>query len=117
MIRRPTTCAHCGAPAAPIGIVADIQATVAAYYHLPLRTMTGATRDYAHQRQVAMYLCREMTPKSLPEIAFRFNRDHTTVLWAVRAVRIRMARDDELRMDIGVLRARLEANPVEAVAA
>ena len=40
----------------------------------------------AHARQVAMYLCRKLTKGSFPEIAARFNKDHSTVISAVRKV-------------------------------
>lgn len=52
----------------------------------------------AHPRQVAMHICRIMTPASLPEIGRHFGRDHTTVIHALAAVHSRM--DAELSHDI-----------------
>ncbi len=57
--------------------------------------------DFARPRQEAMFLCREMAHRSLPDIGRRFgNRDHTTVLHAVRAVEQRMETDEETRLRI-----------------
>jgi hypothetical protein len=111
--RAPDLCPHCGAPAAPMLIVAHIQATVAAYYRIDVRYMKSAQRgfDVSHPRQVAMYLAAELTEKSLPSIGRCFNRDHTTVIYAIRAVRARMAADPELAMDVGYLKGRLAPNP------
>jgi hypothetical protein len=111
--RAPDLCPHCGAPAAPMLIVAHIQATVAAYYRIDVRYMKSAQRgfDVSHPRQVAMYLAAEMTDKSLPNIGRCFSRDHTTVIHAIRAVKRRMASDPELALDVGYLQGRL--TPVE----
>jgi chromosomal replication initiator protein len=100
----------CGAPAHPRLLVAHIQATVAAYYNIPLAEMYSPHRnkEFAHPRQIAMYLSREMTPRSLPEIGRRFGkRDHTTVIHAIRAVKNRIAEDRETELDVEVLRERL----------
>jgi chromosomal replication initiator protein len=90
-------------------MVAHIQATVAAFYKLDRSTMTSARRDrkLAHARQVAMYLARELTPRSIMQIAERFHRDHTTVIHGIRSVEKRMENDWELRADILLLRERL----------
>jgi chromosomal replication initiator protein len=56
----------------------------------------GRTKSLAHARQVAMYLCRELTDLSLLQLGARFERDHTTVMHAVRRIQTaddpRMAR-------------------------
>ena len=113
MTHPPLSCPHCGAPSRPLAMVAHIQATVAGYYGLRVTDIVSHRRDRAAAwpRQVAMYLSRELTPKTLPAIAARFQRDHTTVIHGCRAVESRMANDVELRMDIEVLRERLR--PVE----
>lgn len=105
----PDLCPHCGAPSAPRLLVAHIQATVAAYYGIAAHYMKSAQRgvDVSRPRQVAMFLAAELTPKSLPDIGRCFCRDHTTVMHAIKAVKVRMAKDVELAMDVGYLRARL----------
>jgi hypothetical protein len=109
--RKVTTCKHCGSP---IGnnrmLVATIQATVAAYYRIDARKMTSAqrSREFAHPRQIAMFLAGEMTNKSLPEIGRRFGgRDHTTVIHAIKAVKHRIETDPEIAADVELLRAEL----------
>lgn len=69
--------------------IADIQARVCAFYHVPLIEMVSArrSREIARPRQVAMYLSRRHTVRSLPEIGRQFGkRDHTTVIHACRAI-------------------------------
>lgn len=111
-VRAPRLCPHCGSPSAPRLLVAHIQATVAAYYRIPVRHMTSDRKDweYSHPRQVAMYLAAELTPKSFPDIGRRFGgRDHTTVIHACKAVQRRMCADAELEQDVIALRTRLAA--------
>jgi chromosomal replication initiator protein len=106
----PAVCPMCGAPADPRMMVAHVQAVVAAYFEMPIAEMYSARRcwAYSHPRQIAMFLSRELTPKSLPDIGRRFgNRDHTTVMHAIRAVRNRMESDREVALDVEVLRERL----------
>lgn len=119
MSYHPHICPHCGAPSAPKLLVAHIQATVAAYYGIDIRRMTSNHRDrtFCRPRQIAMYLAVEMTPKSYPEVGRRFNRDHTTVIHAVRSVQKRMAEDAEVAEDIRILRERLQPAEQEAIAA
>ena len=63
-----------------------IQKTVADYYDIRLGDMTSKRRpqSIAFPRQVAMYLCRDMTQHSLPAIGYAFGRNHATVLHAYR---------------------------------
>lgn len=86
-----------------------IQYAVADHYGVRWFDFMSDRRDLAtaHPRQVAMYLCRELTRHSLPRIAERFRRDHTTVLHAVRAVKRRMLADNQLAIDIDMLIAQL----------
>ena len=59
------------------------------------------SRSVAYPRQIAMYLCRKLTTRSLPQIGRFFgNRDHTTVLYAVRKLEDLIATDPSLRQDI-----------------
>ena len=61
----------------------------------------------ARARQLAMYLARELTPLSLTEIARGFNRDHTTVLHAIRTVSARLEPGSETAETIHRIRATL----------
>lgn len=71
----------------------------------PLRT-----HCVAHARQLAMLLTRELTTHSLPYIGRRFGgRDHTTVIYAIKAVQKRMLQDQEIEADVKALRERLAA--------
>ncbi|PCI00236.1 MAG: chromosomal replication initiator protein DnaA [Alphaproteobacteria bacterium] len=67
----------------------EIQRKVAEHYTLRLSDMHSSrrSRNVARPRQVAMYLCKKLTPRSLPEIGRKFGgRDHTTVMHAVRKI-------------------------------
>ena len=67
----------------------EIQTQVAEHYRIRKAEMTSArrAREVARPRQVAMYLSKQLTPKSLPDIGRRFGgRDHTTVIHAVRQI-------------------------------
>jgi len=110
VVREPVPCPLCGAPSKPLAMVSHIQALVAAYYQIPVREMTSARkhREVARPRQIAMYLAYEATPKSTPEIGRRFgDRDHTTVLHAIKNVQKLMLEDKEIESDIIALRERL----------
>lgn len=94
------------------GAVSIIQRVVARYYGIPLREMTSARRSrlVARPRQIAMYLARELTPFSLPHIGKLFgNRDHTTVLYAIRKIGELDEDDSRMSADINALMAELEA--------
>jgi chromosomal replication initiator protein len=69
---------------------ATIMAVTAAYYAVTLEDLCGSSRSrqLVTARQIAMYLCREMTDLSLPKIGQHFGgRDHTTVMHADRKIR------------------------------
>lgn len=67
------------------------------------------TQELVAPRQVAMYLARALTKRSLPEIGRRFGqRRHTTVLHAVRKISSRMQRDAQLARDIAAITKRLK---------
>lgn len=94
--------------------VAAIKRAVAGAFGLTVADLEGRSckRREAWPRQVAMYLARDMLGRSFPDLGARFGgRDHTTVLWAVRAVKARMARDGELARTVGQLRLALEFAP------
>jgi chromosomal replication initiator protein len=88
----------------------QIQRAAAEHFGIPLREMTSQRRsvEVARPRQVAMYLCKQRTPKSLPEIGRRFgNRDHTTVIHAIRRVAVLRATDLEFDQQVTALEAML----------
>lgn len=89
----------------------DIQRKVAEHYNIRLTEMASArrARAVARPRQVAMYLAKQLTSRSLPEIGRRFgNRDHTTVLHAVNRITELMAEDPSFAEDVTLLRKMLE---------
>lgn len=84
----------------------SIQKTVADYYKIKVADMFSQrrTRAIARPRQVAMWLARDLTPHSLPEIGDAFGgRDHTTVMHACRTIVDLRAKDTHLNNDILVL--------------
>ncbi len=84
----------------------NIQKTVADYYKIKVAEFFSKkrTRAIARPRQVAMWLCREVTSHSFPEIGDAFGgRDHTTVIHAVKTIDSLRARDSELNHDLHVL--------------
>lgn len=89
----------------------EIQRRVADHYALKLNDMISPrrAREVARPRQVAMYLAKMLTPRSLPEIGRRFGgRDHTTVMHAVKRIEELRATDHELDRDIAQLRRALD---------
>lgn len=72
---------------------ATIKEAAAEYFEVTMEQLVGAgkTRQVAHARQIAMYLCRELTDLSLPKIGDEFGgKDHTTVMYADRKIRKEM---------------------------
>jgi chromosomal replication initiator protein len=89
----------------------EIQKRVAEHYNIRLADMHSArrARAVARPRQVAMFLCKQLTPRSLPEIGRKFGgRDHTTVMHAVRKIEELRSTDRTLAEDIELLRRMLE---------
>lgn len=90
--------------------VVDIQHAVATRFGIRLAEMTShrRARAVARPRQVAMYLSRVLTPLSLPQIGRHFgNRDHTTVLHAIRLVPALAAVDRDIAMALADVLATL----------
>ncbi len=89
----------------------EIQTQVAEHYRIRKAEMTSArrARDVARPRQVAMYLSKQLTPKSLPDIGRRFGgRDHTTVIHAVKQIEKLRACDPEIDAAVRLLTRQLE---------
>jgi chromosomal replication initiator protein len=92
--------------------IEEIQRKVAEHFSIRLTDMSSArrARAVARPRQVAMYLAKQLTQRSLPEIGRRFgNRDHTTVMHAVSRVGELMGRDAGFAEDVELLRRMLES--------
>jgi chromosomal replication initiator protein len=91
--------------------VENIQKTVADFYKIKVADMYSKKRpaSIARPRQIAMYLAKEMTQKSLPEIGDNFGgRDHTTVLHAVRKIGGERQKNGELNQQLHVLEQTLK---------
>lgn len=89
----------------------EIQKRVAEHYNIRISDMHSArrARAVARPRQVAMYLAKQLTPRSLPEIGRKFGgRDHTTVIHAVRKIEELSAYDPSFREDVELLRRLLQ---------
>jgi len=90
--------------------VDKIQNIVSNFFNIPLAEMLSQrrSRPLARPRQIAMYLAKKMTTRSLPEIGRRFaNRDHTTVIHAVKTITRLSEKDDEMKKNIEQLRSLL----------
>ncbi|KIC10427.1 chromosomal replication initiation protein [Leisingera sp. ANG-M1] len=92
--------------------VEEIQRKVSEYYNIRMSDIIGPKRlrSYARPRQVAMYLCKQLTSRSLPEIGRRFGgRDHTTVMHGVKRIEELKLTDGQIAEDVEMLRRSLEA--------
>ena len=90
----------------------EIQKKVAEYYSIRVSDMHSPrrSRTVARPRQVAMYLAKQLTPRSLPEIGRKFGgRDHTTVIHAVKKIEELMAAEKSMCEDIELLHRMLES--------
>lgn len=91
--------------------VEDIQKAVADFYLLKLADLKSTRRDrkIARPRQMAMWLSKNMTTKSLPDIGSAFDRDHTTIIHAVRTIDELKGKDQQLAADLALLERNLKA--------
>ena len=90
--------------------VDKIQNVVSNYFNIPLSEMLSQrrSRPLARPRQIAMYLAKKLTTRSLPEIGRRFaNRDHTTVIHAVKTINRLSEQDDEMKKNISQIKSLL----------
>lgn len=87
----------------------QIQRETARYYKLTVEDLRQdrRTKQLAHARQVAMYLCRQSTKASFPEIAAKFHKDHSTVISAVRKVEKLRETDDEVKRELSELESQM----------
>ena len=87
-----------------------IQNAVAAHFNLNIPEMLSQrrSRSLARPRQIAMYLAKQHTTNSLPEIGRKFsNRDHTTVIHAVKKIEELMKKDNEIKQNITEIKKKL----------
>ena len=87
--------------------IESIQNIVAAHYNLNINEMLSPrrSRSLARPRQIAMYLAKQHTTKSLPEIGRNFsNRDHTTVIHAVKKIEELIKKDNEIKHNISEIK-------------
>ncbi len=89
----------------------EIQKKVAEHFNISVKEMQSSrrARTVARPRQIAMYLAKQLTSRSLPEIGRKFDRDHTTVMHAVRKVEELILEDISLAENVDTLRRALEA--------
>ena len=83
--------------------IESIQNMVAAHFNLDIQEMLSArrSRSLARPRQIAMYLAKQHTTNSLPDIGRKFsNRDHTTVIHAVKKIDELIKKDNEIRQSV-----------------
>lgn len=88
--------------------ITDIQDIVARAYGITRLDILASRRtwDHVRPRQIAMYLAKNLTTRSLPEIGRRFGgRDHTTVLHAVRRITQMMAMDPDFASEVNTVKA------------
>jgi chromosomal replication initiator protein len=92
----------------------DIQRMVADYFDLRLTDMSSKRRprSVAAPRQVAMFLCRKLTPSSLPEIANSFGKTHATVVHACKTIQDRIQVEEELRNSVREITRKLGRDPL-----
>ena len=91
--------------------VDKIQNVVSNFFNIPLSEMLSQrrSRPLARPRQIAMFLAKKMTTRSLPEIGRRFaNRDHTTVIHAVKTITRLSEQDDEMKKNINQIKSLLQ---------
>jgi len=92
--------------------IEEIQLRVAQHFNIKVSEMHSPrrARAVARPRQVAMYLAKQLTSRSLPEIGRKFgNRDHTTVMHAVRKIEELRSTDSSMSEDIELLRRMLQS--------
>jgi len=90
--------------------VESIQNLVASHFHLNIQELLSPrrSRSLARPRQIAMYLAKQYTTNSLPDIGRKFsNRDHTTVIHAVKKINELIKKDNEIRESIIEIKKKL----------
>jgi chromosomal replication initiator protein len=94
--------------------VEQIIAQTAKYYNLTTEQLLAPThqRAIARPRQIAMFLCRALTRRSLPDLAKRFGgKHHTTILWATGRIEALIETDEQVRVDVEAVRRLIQGEP------
>jgi len=97
----------------PVSVTPDeIVETVASFYNLPTEVLKGRGRskEIVLPRQLAMYLAREETDASLPEIGKVLGRDHTTVIYGHEKISTLIEENESLRRQVIAIKERLYHN-------
>lgn len=98
--------------------IAEIQAATADAFGIKVGEMKSHRRAAARARQVAMYLARELTPASYPQIGRMFgNRDHTTVSYGCRVIEAFIGSDAAFAGRVERLKSRLQSGSGDRIAA
>ncbi len=87
--------------------IESIQNMVAAHFNLDIQEMLSArrSRSLARPRQIAMYLAKQYTTNSLPDIGRKFsNRDHTTVIHAIKKIEDLLKKDSEIKQSVNEIK-------------
>jgi chromosomal replication initiator protein len=90
--------------------IEEIQKAVVEHYSIRMADMTSARRSraVARPRQMAMYLAKQLTPRSLPEIGKKFGgRDHTTVMHGIKKIEADIKNDDRMQRQLMQIRQQL----------
>jgi len=90
--------------------IESIQTLVAAHFNLSMQELLSArrSRSLARPRQIAMYLAKQHTTSSLPDIGRKFsNRDHTTVIHAVKKIDELIKKDNDIKESVAILKKKL----------
>ena len=93
--------------------VETIQKIVANHFNLNLQEMLSArrSRSLARPRHIAMYLSKHQTTNSLPDIGRKFsNRDHTTVIHAVKKIETLIIKDNEIKQNVDEIKKKILKN-------
>lgn len=94
-----------GGPAKRLS-VADVQRAIEQFYKVSHADMVGKkrSRNVIHARHVAIYLCREMLSLPYNEIGKRFNRDHSTVMYSVNNIEMKVKENREMREELEAIK-------------
>jgi chromosomal replication initiator protein len=94
--------------------IESLQETVSSYFNIPSDLLRARTRkkEIVVPRQVAMYLCKQLTDSSLKTIGLHFGgRDHTTVIHAQQTIEEKLQKNSQLKRDVETILSRLDVDP------